>query len=106
MRTLLDASDPDFRVRQRKETTDSQKGVECQESEEERTEEKTPNTEWKTPGPGGAPNAGTKDSPQDGRIERHEEKFPKNPGINASEPSHDPGGSWLNKTRRADIHPT
>ncbi|KAJ1210661.1 hypothetical protein NDU88_006023 [Pleurodeles waltl] len=86
MRTLSDASDPDFRVRHRKETTDSQKGVECRGSERERTEEKTPNTECKTPGPGGAPNAGTKDFPLDGRTERREEKSPKNQEINASQP--------------------
>ncbi|KAJ1125209.1 hypothetical protein NDU88_003643 [Pleurodeles waltl] len=55
MRTLTDASDPDFRVRRRKETTDSRQRDEFRNSEGERTEEKTPNTEWKTLDPGGAP---------------------------------------------------
>ncbi|KAJ1161520.1 hypothetical protein NDU88_002005 [Pleurodeles waltl] len=99
MRTLTDASDRDFRVRRRKETTDSRQEEEFRKSERERTEEKTPNTEWKTLGPGGAPNAENTDSPQEGRTERREVNSLKNPGPNASEPSHGPGGSWLSKVR-------
>ncbi|KAJ1082635.1 hypothetical protein NDU88_002800 [Pleurodeles waltl] len=99
MRTLTDASDPDFRVRWRKEMTDSRQREEFRKSERERTEEKTPNAEWKVLGPGGAPNAEKKDSPQEGRTERREENSPKNPKPNASESSHGPGGSWLRKVR-------
>ncbi|KAJ1120377.1 hypothetical protein NDU88_008547 [Pleurodeles waltl] len=100
MRTLIDASEPDFRVRQRKETTDSrQEEKEFRKSEREQTEKKTPNTEWRGLKLGGAPNAETKDSPQEGRTERREEYSPKNPETNDSESSHGPGG-------RADIRPT
>ncbi|KAJ1125220.1 hypothetical protein NDU88_003654 [Pleurodeles waltl] len=88
MGTISDASDPDFRVRQRKETTDSQKGVERRESEEEQMEEKTPSRGSRTWGPGGEPNTRTTDFPQVWRTEGREEKFLKSPEINVSKPSH------------------
>ncbi|KAJ1124820.1 hypothetical protein NDU88_003269 [Pleurodeles waltl] len=99
MRTLTDASDPDFRVRWRKETTDSRKGEKFRESERERTEEKTPNGDWKVLGPEGTPDAEKEDSPQEGRTERRDENPTKNPETNASESSHGPGGSWLSNVR-------
>ncbi|KAJ1215053.1 hypothetical protein NDU88_002663 [Pleurodeles waltl] len=52
MGTLSEALDPDFRIRQGKETTDSQEGVERRESEDAgQPKEKTPNQESRMLGP-------------------------------------------------------
>ncbi|KAJ1152229.1 hypothetical protein NDU88_005006 [Pleurodeles waltl] len=91
MGTLADASDPDFRVRPRRATTDFTGGAECREEEDE---EKTDDGRLITG-----------DRAQNPKEERNieEEKSagagPKDTRTNAEEPSHDPGGSWLHKVR-------
>ncbi|KAJ1106116.1 hypothetical protein NDU88_003519 [Pleurodeles waltl] len=97
MGTLSEASDPDFGVRPRKETTDSQEGVKRRESGEEERKEKTPSRGSRTLDPRREPNTRTAGFLQDWRTEGCAEQFPKSPEINASKPSHDPGGSWLSK---------
>ncbi|KAJ1203225.1 hypothetical protein NDU88_007018 [Pleurodeles waltl] len=91
MGTLSDASDPDFRVRPRKETTDSPKGAERRETEDaDSAKGEKPNPETRSLGPEEERNTGTEESAL---------TIPKNPRTNATEPSHDPGGSWLRKVR-------
>ncbi|KAJ1163903.1 hypothetical protein NDU88_004355 [Pleurodeles waltl] len=91
MGTLSDASDLDFRVQPRKETTDSPKGPERRETEDaDSTKEETPIPETRSLGPEVERNTGR---------EERALTVPKNPRTNATEPSHDPGGSWLHKVR-------